>query len=650
MEAPRILVTPLREMPAWAVLERRLFDEIESAWPRFADRFCEPDGRLRFDRDLLPSRDGVDDFYEAFFNWPAFYALGGSDDILAAAKHHWRGVTAQLSELGMLTDEYENGYDWFHQGESLIFFYALCAADPGDPEFRARALRFAQLYTDARHGNWDPRHRIIRAPHTGARGALDGVGPEWETYSADQEHMRPYGLPLEGIPGIDAWDDLADPAKAATMGEEMQRRAQGDVAVNLAATSLVANAWLYDGDPEARAWIADYIGAWSVRAEANGGLLPDNVGPDGVVGSLQDGRWWGGHYGWNWPHGLPSVGMAAVIAAINAAFVTGDPSSLELARVPLDTVLDHAIVGSVDETPMSLRSNWMSRLGDDATVRTTLVPHRYGLEGWFDFGPMPLELPTWLWWFSRDPDDLARLRRLMTAQPEAPTAVKPFRDKAEGGHDLPWLTYLAGENPDYPARALSMALGQVARRLALVDQPAPDPSTVHIHYWQQVQPVVTEILGQLITGTPQVLYNGGLPMAAVSYEDTDRARPGLPPDVAALVTGLDGDDISLELVNTSLTERKRVRVRPGRFGERDIASVRSTGELSSAFPGPPPTYTSVPSEQTTLEFPVGAPDLVIELPPAHCASLVLTQSAQIREPRHRRVPDESSSSLERNRS
>ena len=79
------------------------------------------------------------------------------DEILEAAKHHWGGVTAQLTEAGMLTDEYENGYDWFHQGESLIFFYALCAADPDDPEFAERARRFAELYLDPAKGNYDTR-------------------------------------------------------------------------------------------------------------------------------------------------------------------------------------------------------------------------------------------------------------------------------------------------------------------------------------------------------------------------------------------------------------------------------------------------------------------------------------------------------------
>ena len=69
---------------------------------RFAREFTGPDGRLNY-RHALTSRDGVDDFYETFFNWPQLYLLGGADDLLAEAERHWEGVTAQLTELGMLS-------------------------------------------------------------------------------------------------------------------------------------------------------------------------------------------------------------------------------------------------------------------------------------------------------------------------------------------------------------------------------------------------------------------------------------------------------------------------------------------------------------------------------------------------------------------
>ncbi|MFB7800491.1 hypothetical protein [Isoptericola sp. NPDC056134] len=639
---PRIPTTPLHEVPAWAVLERRLFDATEEAWRLFSDRYTGPDGRI-LHAGGFEHRDGVDDLYEPFFNWPAFYALGGSDEILAAAKRHFEGVTAQLTEGGMLTGEYENGYDWFHQGESLLFFYGLCAADPGDERFAERARRFAALYTDPAHGNYDPRRNLITAPHNGAQGPLEGLGTEWLTYPASLDYMEAYGLPLHGLPGITRWSDLEDPAHARLMGDELQRRAAGDTAVNLAATSLVTNRWLYDGDAASAAWVARYVDGWRERAAAAGGLMPDNVAPDGVVGGLHDGAWYGGHYGWTWPHGLHSVGMSTLIGALNASFVSGasgprDEGALDLVRTMLDTALEHAITAPVTETPFSLRGSWIERLGPHAAEPATLVPYRFGADGWFDYGPLQLDLPTWLWWWTRDDADRKRLDRVLDGIPGS-DEVRPFRDKVEAGHEGPWLAFLDGSLPDYPERALSMALGQLARRVAVMDAEPVDPETVHLHFWQRANPVVTEVLGQLVTGTPQTLYNGGLPFAAVAYTDADRQRPGLPPDVAALVSGLDRDAdgsgrVELSLVNLSPTRARRVRVRPSRFGEERLTGVVVRGEDGGVWPGRSTASAGRAGTRTAATVPLDAPDLLVELPPNHRADVVLLTAPAGSAPRH----------------
>ena len=594
---------------------------MEDAWPEFVEKFCEPDGRLRFARSMDGSRDGADDFYEAFYNWPAFYSLGGSDEILQACKFHWQGVTKQLTELGLLSDEYEKGYDWFHQGESLIFFYALCAADPSDVEFADRARRFADLYAGETSKAYDRGTNTIGTPHNGALGLRPGLGPEWETYPASLLNMRPYGLPLEYLQGITTWDDLADPAKAERMGTAMQTvLGTGDVPANLCSTSLVVNRWLYDGDESSRQWVERYVHGWMQRAHANGGLIPDNVAPDGEVGGLHGGRWFGGHYGWTWPHGLSCVGMAALVGAINAAYVTNDMDVLDLARAPLDWCIEQGRPGTVAGTPMSLQPGWLTRLGADAERETLLVPHRYGREGWFDYGPVPMSMPTWLWWFSRDDGDWQRLRMLIDRSAESPTEVKQFRDKEEAGHEIPWISFLTGENPTYPEAALRMALQQVEDRLELMRRPAPDPRTIHIHYWQQVQPVVTEILTQLTCGAPQMLYNGGLPLVAVCYVDDERDRPGLPEDVSALVRDIRWDALRVELVNLSGVHTRRVWIKSGRFGERMISRFRNEAEDGSPI-GPP--------------IELHAPELLVTLPPGHGARLNLTTMPSGKRPQHR---------------
>ncbi|MDQ0895154.1 hypothetical protein [Agromyces ramosus] len=634
---------PLHTPPNWAVLQRRLFDLLDDGWRAFSELYCEPDGQLIFDQ-AINSRDGADDFYEAFFNWPALYLLGGADDLLDAVKHHWRGVTTQLTEMGMVADEYEVGYDWFHQGESNLFFYGICAADPEDEEFRARAKRFADLYLPG-GPNYDPELNTIGAPHNGSRGLRPGVGEEWANYSTRFTNMQQYGRPLHHLPGIAEWDDLADDGNAQAMGSAMQSRmGLGDVPMNLASTSLVTNAWLYDGEPKYAEWVQHYLQGWADRAHANGGIVPDNVAPDGVVGGLHDGRWYGGHYGWTWPHGLASVGMGTLVAGLNAYLITGDSRHLDLARDQLDAVMNEAVEEDPTSTPWSLRGSWMSRMGARSIKLTgaaekpgTLVPYRYGENGWFDYGPMMMALPTWLWWSTMSADDQDRLKTVIAGNPGSRSEITEFRDKEEAGHELPWLSYLWGVNPDYPELALTMAIGQANRRLALMDTVTHDPKNDHIHFWQQVQPVVTEVLTQLTTGAPQVLYNGGLQGARVRYFDGLRRRPGLPKDIAALVDEVTADRVSLELVNLGGRQPAQVIVQAGAFGEHRIDEAEVEIVDGSDYPGGLIEFAAAAVRTTTSRVVVGDNRLTVDLPPRSRIRLTLQLTLRALPARHQSI-------------
>src|SRR5256714_4328550 len=344
---------PLLEPPGWAIAQRELFDLLDRSWRRFAEDFNGPDGRLNYN-GTLSTRDGGDDFYEVFFNWPQLYLLGGADDLLAASERHWKGVTAQLTELGMLKDEYERGYDWFHQGESLLLFYFLCMAAPD--RWIERAIRFAELYVDPAKGNYDPEHRIITRPHNGSDPEREGLS-ETESYPWLPQEAAMYGFPLNWILPEGAEPPPLD--QDPRLGEQLRlRTGVGDTAVNLAATGLALNALILTGDARYRDWIIEYVGAWRERAAANGGILPDNVAPDGTVGGLLEGRWYGGHYGWSWPHGWYSVGHAAIVGALAAAAATGDDSYLDLVRPALDEIIANGKVMAFTEADSSLPSKW----------------------------------------------------------------------------------------------------------------------------------------------------------------------------------------------------------------------------------------------------------------------------------------------------
>ncbi|TDO52486.1 hypothetical protein EV643_102325 [Kribbella sp. VKM Ac-2527] len=630
--------TPVGSPPAWAIMQRRLFDVMDEGWWLFRERYCLPDGSLRYSGPVA-SRDGADDFYEAFVNWPVLYQLGGADDLIDVAKWHWEGVTRQLTDLGFLVDEFERGYDWFHIGESMIFFYSLCAADPGDEEFRERAYRFAELYLPGSPaGNYDAATKTIRAPHNGGSGPRWGISDEWRSYGADLTNMRIFGLPLPGVPGIQTWDDLKDPAKADLMGAEMIRRlGAGDVAVNLAATTLTANAWLYDHNDRFAAWTLEYLDAWQQRAAANGGLLPDNVGPSGEVGELHDGRWYGGNYGWNWPHGVYSVGSAACIAALNGVLLTGDSSRLDIARKLLDHLYERGTIGAVDETEMSIRDRWQAELGEDCATPTLLIPNRHGDDGWSDYQPPQLGLPTWLWQASFESSDRERLRQLRERSGYDWRTVRDFRNKEDAGHEAPWLAYLAGDNPGYPEAMLGVALSQVQRRMDLMAVDTTDPAEMNIHHWQRHNPVATEALLQLTTGTPQLLYNGGLLPLRVLYLDPERGRPGLPADVAALVDTVESDRTGLQLVNLSATQTRRVIVQAGSFGtDRIDEAVVTTAK--GDYPGPSPAYTSPPPTPGTETIVVGGNRLEVTMPPGRTIRLELELTRNAYQAAHVALP------------
>ncbi|MFF5359828.1 hypothetical protein ACFY4I_10585 [Streptomyces scabiei] len=621
---------PLLEPPGWAVAQRALFDLLDHAWRRFARDFTGPDGRLNYTGGLT-TRDGVDDFYEVFFNWPQLYLLGGADDLLPASEKHWEGVTRQLTEMDMVRDEYERGYDWFHQGESLLLLYFLCMAAPD--RWSERALRFADLYVDPAKGNYDPEHHVITRPHNGSdpnrRGLSDGDVYPWLAKEAET-----YGYPLDWLP--EAQDGpyplSADPRLGAQMRDRM---GVGDTAVNLAAAGLVLNAWILSGEDRYRDWIVEYVGAWRERTRANEGLIPDNAGPDGNVGSLLEGRWYGGHYGWSWPHGWHSVGHAACVAALAAATVTGDDDYLSMVATSLDTLIGHAKVMPHTEADSSLPSKWVVELGPDIHTPTPHLPFRHNDSGWFDYNPLTPPVPVALWHHTASVADRSRLERLREADGIDWRTVRPFRAKEESGHEKAWFAFLAGDDPGYPERILAAAQAQVRHRLRRVDRYRDlDVPEADIHVWQLCNPVATEALVQLTWGGPQVLYSGGLQQARLRYHDAEARRPGLPPEVAALVTSIDPEATTVELVNLSPGADRTVIVQAGAFAEHAITAVRYTTCEDDGWIGDMYDYGHTEPVVGEAEQSCDSSFLTVELPASTRIRLTLRLRLRARTPRY----------------
>ncbi len=625
---------PVQEAPAWAVLERELFELMEKSVDPFLDKYTHPDGRLIWRTGPHETRDGADDFYESFYNWPTLYLLGGADRLLDLGKRQWDVTTRLLEELGHIRKEYELGYDQFHQSESYIYFYLLCMADPSDRTNRERAARFAGFYLneDPEAPNYDDEKRIIRCVHNGSGG------PRW-LYEGEEPRygyspgMEIYGLPFEDVPGVERFENLKDPEKARRMGRAMKERmGRGDAAANLSVCSLIANACLLTGEPKYRDWLTDYVGAWVDRARENGGLVPDNVGLSGRVGEYMDGRWYGSMYGWTWPHGLHNVGFAALVAGISTWLVTGDEGWLDFPRSQLREVMKHGRRVDLRTSPMSLRHHWtgqISALGQDGT--SWAVPYRYGDSGWTDFQPLTPILPAAIWNACGSPSDRAFLDDLREKESYDWRKVTSFRTKEDAGHEQPWLCFLRGENPDYPRQILQVALDQVYRRLEMIRRDETDPRDNHIHWWQQLNPVTTEALVQLTLGAPQHLYNGGLLLAPVRYFDGERRRPGLPPDIAALVDRVESDEVSLTLVNLSGFDVRRVVVQAGTLGEHEFTTAEVTGRRSD-YPGEVGAYAAPHLATGTEHLLVDDHHLTVVLPPGRMITLKLGLKRRVRAP------------------
>ena len=536
--------------PAWAVLERRLFAAIDEAAPVFLEKYTRPGGALVWQEEYPGDGVWADDLYEAFFNWPHYHALGGSDYTGAKAFEEWNAITRQLDvDYGRVTREFVNDDDWFHNAENYIYFYALGMADPTVRDNRDRARRFAGFYTgdDPAVPNYDAEHRVIRSPFSGSRGPL--MHARW----ADVQYNLLYGHTTLG-PGdelADGWAD--DPALRQRVHERFDQVVMNaDVVVNLGVVPLMASAFLYTGDERYRRWIVDYVGAWMERTRANDGILPDNIGPSGIVGENRQGQWWGGHYGWTGLYGHQMMGSALTVAAEAAQLVTGDAGYLELPRQWLDLLIAQA------ET------------GDDGGLR---VPHNYTTDaGWANHAAMHPHFPIHLWAASMADGDWQRLEQLRQGDEEGWRTVTVRGPRSLD--DRAWTRWLAGELSDYPERILQANYQEVCRRTAAVLADDQDLTKLDVHHWQQVNPVLTEALVQLTTGGPQTIYWGGLATGRLRYYDADRRRPGLPQDVAALVTALRPDAVAVTLVNLSVRDSHEVIIGAGSFGEHRFGSAR----------------------------------------------------------------------------
>ena len=555
---PTISSSAQASIPAWAFWQRHLLATMSEAALFFADRYTHADGSLVWARTEWQGMDGSDDAYESVYNFPLLYFLGGDAELLPLAQHIWDGITRQFTGYGQVHREFDAYYDWMHHGESSLSLYYLGLAGADSARTQARARRFADFYTgaDPSAPNYDPALRLLCSPLTGSRG------PRLETSAEDWAELRgiysQYPAPFDDLPGL--VETIADWTNPALFGEILQkfnaRLAKGDVPINLLATTLVTHAFLATGEAGDKAWVLDYLAAWGERTIQNGGIIPDNVGLSGEVGETLEGRWWGGYYGWGWPHGGQTLLEALAVAGMNATFLTGDDSHLDLFRSQWD---------------------WMWAQGQ-AGDGEWLLPFWREEGGWRSYRPAHPRLPIAVWSLTQNRDDLARIERFRGQRSWDRAQETGWGDEANAAA---WYRFVSGYAPDFPAQVLQATYRHSARRLEMVRNESLDPTDWppvsrwenDVHHWLNRNPVSCEGLVQTILGAPMPIYHGGLLHAPVSYYDEEAGRPGLPAHVAALVEQVDAAGVLLHLVNLNPLRSAVLVVRAGNFGEHIFSGV-----------------------------------------------------------------------------
>ncbi len=611
LQLPLVSISALSQPGEWASLQREIIETLNAAAPEFVARYTRSDGSLIW-RNEWPGMDGSDDPYEGFMNLALFYSIGGSEEVYELARKMWDSITIQWTEYGQIYREFDGYYDWMHHGEGYLFHYFFGLTKPDSLIDRQRAARFASFYTgdDSQAKNYDVAKKQMLSPLTGSRGPRQVVTHEdWETHrSVLDDYLAPY----EDIVKTDfssmlchwsdseVYDDLIK-----KMNDRMNR---GDVPLNLNSTSLLTHAYMYSHDERTKNIALDYIKAWIKRRDENDGIIPDNIGTSGAIGEFNDGKWWGGYYGWRWPHGFMTIMEPITNAAMNAVLMTGDCSYLDLPRSQFDLI-------------------WSLRIEEDGLIK---VPHRHFDTGWGDYRVPSAKLMIYIWTISMAQEDLDRILVLPRDNNWDAIAIPGVsgKDSLTGrdtkhyiANTLPWFQFIQGDLPNYPKDILKANLELIAMQLHKLRSHTGnprnwdnyDPTTAdvvvgldlrvpgyNIHAWQEFNPVYFEGLGQLLFGAPMHISHGGLQHAKVRYFDGEYKRSGLPTDVSAMVDALTGETLSLQVANLSQTKSRNLIIQAGSFGEHTFDSVVITTEDAKSE-----TYT-VDSKWLSLDLAPGS--------------------------------------------
>ena len=521
---PVLKIEAEMETPAWALEERKLFALYDTASRVFAGKYLADNGYFKI-VERWGGNDGADDAMENFSHWPLVYALGGPQVLLDLYNKAWEGHLIQFTNAkipsiemakdGMYYKEFITSFDWEHNGEGLSAFNFYSLVNPNDTLYKKRMQRFAGFYM-----NEDPEAPNYDPEHKIIRSLHNGSRGPKLSFATETDWG---GEPIEGEPERQT--------RYSTAGNIV-----GDHPLNLLTSTLATNAYMLTGDEKYKNWVLEYVGAWRDRILENGGNIPSNIGLDGTIGGEWDGKWYGGTFGWNfWPESnVRNYSVRGVRVGLgNALMLSGD-------------------LGYAQPLRMQMANLYAAKKMDGSRI---LLPNKYGDDGWYGYIPeiYKNELYDIYLWSMADSD----LEHINTD---------------------PWISFLLGDNPGYPEKALKREQNYIVSCIQKITDDSSQQSSRKSDEPQDVNPVQAGTLVQLTTGGNNPGIAGNILHCRVRYFDPVLKRAGLPADVAALVDKITAEGIELTLVNTNPDQAKKVILQAGAYGEHQFTEVILDGK------------------------------------------------------------------------
>ena len=382
--------------------------------------------------------------------------------------------------------------------------------------------------------NYDAKHRLIRSMFNGSRGPLlrKATALDWAGDPVEVKNRFRLGH------GEKSYDDML-------LHFKDYNDIVGDHPQNLRATNLALNAFLLTHESKYKEWLLEYVDAWRQRMHENGGVIPSNIGLDGVIGGGAGGKWFGGVYGWGFSVHDPGSGrianrntVAYALAGFgNAYLLTGDDGYLDPWR------------------KMLAKINGQGKMVDEHMVYPTM----FGDQGWYAFVPSPYSQGAMeLWFWSMNAADRDRV-------------------KSDG-----WVQFLEGQSPSYPEDALRQDLERVRRQVQGFRADKTTPDTRLADDPLPYNPASVSSLIHLALGGLPAGNSGNVLHCRIRYFDPEKRRAGWPEDVSALVEKLSADSLALTLVNVNQLEPRTVILQAGGFAEHRWISVND-GAMTRAL-------------------------------------------------------------------